>query len=63
MQTSQREVGHEDIILEKAERNKCHRAKRTGRTLLQILSNHTHTAGQADVLRVTRVFSRSPQTH
>lgn len=41
MQKSKREAGHEDMILEEAKRNKCHRAKRTSRTLVQILSNHT----------------------
>lgn len=40
MQKSKKEARHEDTILEEAKRNKCHRAKRTGRTPFQILSNH-----------------------
>lgn len=39
MQKSKKEARHEDTILEEAKRNKCHRAKRTGRTPFQILSN------------------------
>lgn len=58
MQKTEREVGHEDIIPAEAERNKCHRAKRTGRTPVQILSNHTRAAGQADMLKVARFLSK-----
>lgn len=58
MQKSEREAGRE----REAVRNKCHEAKRPGRSLLQIPANHARTAGQADVLKVTHVFSLSPQS-
>lgn len=42
MLKNKRKMEHEDTVPEKAKMNKCHEPQTTGRTLVQIPSNHTH---------------------